>query len=455
MAHPHSGNHQEEQEPQARQPEQLEQALKTDCPARAEQTRQVGLSAQQTLPPLKAAQSPPARKKRQASKTRPSREGSSVIPAPDAAVLPEELQQENTELRRRLEEVVATATLNEKIWRHFVEIERILFRTRQLDVLVEELLGEIKTRFQPDQLVLLLCHPDVLERFFPDLSEASEPIGEGTWLLPIAPEVSRSICGEAPKPHVFSSKKMGKVRPLLPKAKKTSAIRSGVLIPLCIHQVLFGGLFLGSKDAGRYSPSDGTDLLEQLGIKIALCMDNCLTYERVKDFAMQDPLTGLLNFFQIHTALERELRKAIRMNTPLSLLMIDLNFFHEVNGQPVIGNDVLKHVADLLRETLPEEDAILGRYGSGEFLILLPNVQEDEAREVVPYLTRKIFKAPFMHGNTAILIQSVIGVGSLDEETKRPQDLLDAAYTEVCRARVKPSPPATKGGPSPWGTDPE
>lgn len=352
----------------------------------------------------------------------------------EAGDILEGLRQENEGLQRRLAQVVETASANENIWRHFAEIERILFRTRHVDQLIEELLKETKNRFRPDQVILLLCHPELLERYYPDLSHDSEPIGEGMWIVPFEMEVGHNICGNSPKPVLFSSDNMEMLDLIFPSA--ADSIKSGVLIPLCIHQILFGGLFLGSVDAHHYRPKDGTDLLEQLGIKVALCMDNCLAYEKVKDFAIRDPLTGLHNFFQIHTILEREFRKARRQESSLSVLIINLNFFHETDGHSELANEVLKHGAELLKEILPEGDSILGRYGSDEFLVILPNVQEEEATEVVPYLKQTIRKAPYRHQNAAILIQPVIGTATLREDMKRTQDLLDAAYLDLCSLKM-------------------
>jgi len=213
-------------------------------------------------------------------------------------------------------------------------------------------------------------------------------------------------------------------------------MRSGVVIPLVIHDLLFGALLLGSLDVDRYQPDAGTDLLEQLGIKIALCMENCLSYERVKDFAVEDPVTGLLNFFQIHTILEREFRKARRLEAPLSVLLLEPRFFHQFSDHLDLANEVLKHVADLLKEILPQGESLLGRYGSDKFLVLLPNVQQQEAEEVLPFLNQTIRRSPFLYENTAILIQNCIGVGSLDAHTKRAQDLIDTAYSELCQLKM-------------------
>ncbi len=354
--------------------------------------------------------------------------------APKGSNATKHLNAENKVLRRQLAEVVATAASNEKIWRHFAEIERILFRTRDLDVLVEELLREIRARFQPDYAVLLLCHPDILERFFPDMTPEIGPLGEGTWIYPVALESARHLLGESARPLVMKPETLQSVLDVLPAG--AASARSGILVPLCIHDVLFGGLFLGSLDAERYQPDDATDLLEQLAVKIALCMENCLTYERLKDFAIEDQLTGLLSYFQIHTLLEREFRKALRTGTPLSVLIIDPQFYHETDGHLDIGARVLRHVAEQLSGILPEGDSFLGRYGGDEFLLVLPNVQEEEAREVVPYLTQAIRKKPFRFENAAILIQALISVGSVRDHMKRSQELLDSALSELCNLKM-------------------
>lgn len=371
-----------------------------------------------------------------------------VTPSSDEECRPSETEElierlltENEDLRRELAEVVGTAATNERIWRHFVEIERILWRTRDVEEVARELLREIQARFKPEKAILLLSHPDLLERFFPDLTEEGKVISEGAWILPFASEAGASLCGNTCGPILFTPETMGKLLAHLP--ENFSDIQSGVLVPFCIHQIHFGGLFLGSVDANRYEPSVGTDLLDQLGSKVALCLDNCLTYEKVKSFSLRDPLTGLLNFFQTHTVLEREFRKARREETPLSILVIGLDFVREIMEDPFgIGNDVLKHVADMLNGLLPKGEAVLGRYGSDEFLMILPGVDENEAHEVVPFFTDMIRKSPYKAGNAVILVQASIGTATMKAEMERPQDLLDDACADLCRIKLGQGGPA-------------
>ena len=360
------------------------------------------------------------------------------VPAPSERVADDNgdirrLRQENETLRKQLVEVLANASENEKIWRHFAAVERILFRTRELDRLIEELLREIKERFQAGLLVLYLSHPEALERFFQGEPGTSNLIDAKTWISPLDGESGHALFGPALKPMLFSTERNGYPQML---SESGHTLRSGALIPLKIGEILFGALLLGSPDPGRYHPEDGTDLLEQLGINIALSMDNCLTYEKVRDFAVKDQLTGLFNFFQIHTVLEKEFRKARRSGSALSVLVVDLNFVHDWD-ELESGMEVLRHAAKLLEEILPREDCFMGRYGSDEFLIVLPGVPEAEAREVMPYISSTMRKSPYRDGNTAILITTAIGVGALNERAAGAQDLVDSAYAELCAVKLR------------------
>ncbi|MCE5333673.1 MAG: sensor domain-containing diguanylate cyclase [Desulfobacteraceae bacterium] len=355
--------------------------------------------------------------------------------APDGDIVCDflKLQSENEELRDKLAQVLENASENEKIWRHFAAIERILFRTRELDRLTEELLREIRVRLQTGLLVLYLCHPELRERFFGGEPEQSRFVDEMTWLSSLDAESVRSLLGAGLKPRLFSTD-TGEYPAVF---SQTESMRSGALIPLSINDVVFGALLLGSHDPGRYHPADGTDLLEQLGVNIALSMDNCLTYEKVRDFSVKDQLTGLFNFFQIHTLLENEFRKAKRSAGPLSVLLVSLDFVHDWD-EFENGMDVLKHAAGLLSDILPKEGCFIGRYGSDEFLAVLAGVPEEEAREVIPYISSTMRKAPFRDGNTAILISAAIGVGTLNEGMLCGQDMVDAAYAELCTTRLRP-----------------
>lgn len=347
---------------------------------------------------------------------------------------PEQLRENNEQLIAQLRDVVTTAAENDEIWRHFMEIERLLLRSREFDQLTKNLLQEVKNRFRPDLVVLYVGHPEVLERFFPELEIVGEQVEANAWIRPLVLERGRSFFDDEARPKWLDQQAAADL--LNDPDAATPMVQSAILVPLTVHELFFGSLLLGSQDAAHYAPSDGTDLLEQLGAKIALCMDNCLAYERVKDLSDRDHLTDLLNFFQIHTVLEREFRRARRSETDLSVLAVELDFVEETGDHLDMGGPVLRHVANLLKQQFPDGNGFIGRQGSHEFLIVMPYATAEEALEVAENLSETIRRSPLKHSNAVILIRPRIGVASLRKDMDHPHDLLDAAMSRLYQAKT-------------------
>lgn len=101
---------------------------------------------------------------------------------------------------------------------------------------------------------------------------------------------------------------------------------------------------------------------------------------QLSEQANRDPLTGLYNRRYLDATLARELARCEREGQPLSLMMIDIDHFKQVNdrhGHPA-GDEVLKSLATLLQTQARTADAVC-RYGGEEFLLLLPNMPSDIA----------------------------------------------------------------------------
>jgi len=119
------------------------------------------------------------------------------------------------------------------------------------------------------------------------------------------------------------------------------------------------------------------DLSDHLALEESLREANRMLAQQ----AFVDPLTTLFNRAYLHDALEREVARARRYGTRLSVLMIDLDGFKRVNdvwGHGA-GDEVLRAVAQELRTAVRDSD-ILVRYGGDEFCVLLPNTDADAAR---------------------------------------------------------------------------
>src|SRR4051794_23176892 len=100
--------------------------------------------------------------------------------------------------------------------------------------------------------------------------------------------------------------------------------------------------------------------------------------------ATTDPLTGVANRRSFHTSLEAELKRAERTASPLTLVLIDLDGFKEINdthGHP-FGDGVLQTIADKVRRSLRATD-VIARVGGDEFAILLPGTPRDAAAALI------------------------------------------------------------------------
>lgn len=102
--------------------------------------------------------------------------------------------------------------------------------------------------------------------------------------------------------------------------------------------------------------------------------------QRSQRFALTDPLTRLFNRGVGMTTLDRELSRARRSEQPLTLMMLDLDEFKQLNDQHghMRGDQALRLTAEVLRKTLRKQDTVC-RYGGEEFMVVLPETTIEQA----------------------------------------------------------------------------
>lgn len=130
-----------------------------------------------------------------------------------------------------------------------------------------------------------------------------------------------------------------------------------------------------------------------------------------------DPLTGALNRKGMDDALEREAARAVRHEAMLCVGLLDIDNFKKLNDTygHQVGDEALKHLATVIRETLRPQDT-LARYGGEEFLILLPDTTLDAAVQTLTRLQRELTRKYFLHENQKMLITFSAGVAELARE---------------------------------------
>lgn len=124
-----------------------------------------------------------------------------------------------------------------------------------------------------------------------------------------------------------------------------------------------------------------------------------------------DQLTGVLNRRGLDEAMLREISRAQRGDSPLCVVLLDIDNFKQVNDNygHHVGDTALQHLAKVIQETLRPTD-IAARFGGEEFVILLPDTNINSAVEIVSRLQRALTKQFFLGNNERLLITFSAGI---------------------------------------------
>lgn len=148
-----------------------------------------------------------------------------------------------------------------------------------------------------------------------------------------------------------------------------------------------------------------------------------LQLDHINEIAFEDHLTGTLNRRGMDEALLREFQRADRFGMPLSIAMMDIDHFKQINDTlgHTTGDHALAHLATVIKESLRTTD-VIARYGGEEFIILLPGTVEKDAISVIIRAQRELTRNIFLHNDSHILITFSAGVA--ERETGESVDSL-------------------------------
>ncbi len=204
---------------------------------------------------------------------------------------------------------------------------------------------------------------------------------------------------------------------------------SVLVVPVVYQRRLLGLLHFRSPEKDAFSEED-RNLFEAVANQAALALANAQLFDKAVELSLTDPLTGIPNRRSLQQRLEQEWAAARRYDRPLSLVMLDVDYFKNYNDQHghLQGDEVLRRISQILVANVRRSDAI-GRFGGEEFLVLLPEANKEQALGVAQKLRRSVEQADFPGGYLQPLGRITIscGVATAREDAETLGELVEAA----------------------------
>ena len=159
-------------------------------------------------------------------------------------------------------------------------------------------------------------------------------------------------------------------------------------------------------------------------------------HEEIYRMTICDGLTQIANKRYLLEFLEGELSRSKRYERNLAIIMMDIDHFKNINDEfgHLTGDYVLKEMATLVRKRIRREE-LFARYGGEEFAIVLPETNEEGARDFATIVRELIEKAVFEFEGNIIPVTVSLGVAALQEKMVTPQDLIRLADERLYQAK--------------------
>jgi diguanylate cyclase (GGDEF)-like protein/putative nucleotidyltransferase with HDIG domain len=174
-----------------------------------------------------------------------------------------------------------------------------------------------------------------------------------------------------------------------------TSLQSALVCPLLFSERFIGTLSVYHIDAAFYR-DDHRRLLDRVSEQAAAVINNSILFEQTQSDSLTDPLTGLPNTRFLFMHLTRELARAERLKSEVSLMVMDLDSFKEINDSHGhhVGDRALCEVARVLRAAIRPYD-ICVRYAGDEFIVVLSGCGAEEAEQKRQELQKSIDEVYF------------------------------------------------------------
>ena len=205
------------------------------------------------------------------------------------------------------------------------------------------------------------------------------------------------------------------------------------VVPLIFHERLMGALQVTSGDAARVWQENEILLLRTVANQVAVAVNHADLFAQIQQQALTDALTGCYNRRSFEMQLDKDLLMARRSHQPLSLIMLDLDRFKQLNDSVghEAGDMALRKLADCFRQELRGVDSA-ARFGGDEFALVLPQAYSEGALIVAERVRASIERIEipgFGH------LSASIGIATFPTNARSRSELTQAADAALYSAK--------------------
>lgn len=212
-------------------------------------------------------------------------------------------------------------------------------------------------------------------------------------------------------------------------------VRSLISVPLISANKVLGILRLDNTSCEAYYADDLRllDIISDLG---AVAIQNTIFYQRAKELAITDGLTGLFVHRHFQERFDREISRALWTNSQFAFLMLDIDNFKGYNDKygHIAGDIILKQIAKLINSSVNPGD-IVARYGGEEFGVLLVDTTKSEALKTAERIRKRVGEERFILRRELTRVSISGGIAFFPEDEKEKEDLIRRADSGLYRAK--------------------
>lgn len=203
-----------------------------------------------------------------------------------------------------------------------------------------------------------------------------------------------------------------------------ATLKSHFTLPLAVEGEAIGCISINSDRPNAFDVQD-LQFFSVIGYQIAATLKQFQKFSSIKNMAVYDTLTNVHNRRYFDEKIGAETQKSFLSGTPLSLVMVDIDYFKQVNDTfgHTEGDKVLLKVASLLKNSVRKDDTV-ARYGGEEFVLVLPGAKLEVTSVIAERIRRLVETTLFEIGDAPIHLSISLGISNLPAHRARSKEEL-------------------------------